>query len=70
VGELAAALAAATGGPAPEVVGGWRVGDVRHVVASPDLAAARLGFRAMVDFTHGMAEFAGAELRDPVPAGG
>jgi hypothetical protein len=40
------------------------------VVAAPDLAAARLGFRAMVDFTHGMAEFAGAELRDPVPAGG
>jgi dTDP-L-rhamnose 4-epimerase len=69
VGELAAALAAAVGGPAPEIVGGWRPGDVRHVVASPALAADRLGFRATVGFTRGMAEFAQAELRDPVPAG-
>jgi dTDP-L-rhamnose 4-epimerase len=69
VGELAAALADAMGGPAPEVVGGWRPGDVRHVVASPALAADRLGFRARIDFTRGMTEFAGAELREPVPAG-
>jgi dTDP-L-rhamnose 4-epimerase len=69
VGEMAAALAAAMGGPAPEVVGGWRAGDVRHVFASTALAADRLGFRATVDFTRGMAEFAGAELREPVPAG-
>jgi dTDP-L-rhamnose 4-epimerase len=69
VGELAAARADAAGGPAPEVVGGWRSGDIRHVVASPALAADRLGFRAQVDFTLGMAELAGAELREPVPAG-
>jgi dTDP-L-rhamnose 4-epimerase len=69
VGELAAALAAATSGPAPEIVGGWRAGDVRHVFASPALAAARLGFRAQVGFAEGMAEFADAELREPVPAG-
>jgi dTDP-L-rhamnose 4-epimerase len=69
VGELAAALAAATSGPAPEIVGGWRAGDVRHVFASPALAAARLGFRARVGFAEGMAEFADAELREPVPAG-
>jgi dTDP-L-rhamnose 4-epimerase len=69
VGELAAALAEAVGGPAPEVVGGWRPGDVRHVFASQALAVDRLGFRAQVDFTRGMAEFAGAELREPVPAG-
>jgi dTDP-L-rhamnose 4-epimerase len=69
VGEMAAALAAAMGGPTPEIVGGWRPGDVRHVFASPALAADRLGFRARVDFTLGMAEFAGAELRQPVPAG-
>jgi dTDP-L-rhamnose 4-epimerase len=69
VGELAAALADAMGGPAPKVVGGWRPGDVRHVVASPALAVDRLGFRAQVDFTRGMTEFAGAELRNPVPAG-
>jgi dTDP-L-rhamnose 4-epimerase len=68
VGELAAALAAAMGGPAPEVVGGWRPGDVRHVFASTALAAARLGFRARVGFAEGMAELARAELRAPVPA--
>jgi dTDP-L-rhamnose 4-epimerase len=66
VAELAAALAAATGGPAPEVVGGWRPGDVRHVVASPALAAERLGFRAEVPFATGMAELATAPLRAPV----
>jgi dTDP-L-rhamnose 4-epimerase len=36
---------------APRIVGGGRVGDVRHVVASPDRAAARLGFRAAEPFT-------------------
>jgi dTDP-L-rhamnose 4-epimerase len=69
VGEMAAALAAAMGGPDPMVVGGWRPGDVRHVFASLTLAADRLGFRATVDFATGMAEFADAELREPVPAG-
>jgi hypothetical protein len=39
------------------------------VVASPALAAARLGFRASVGFAEGMAELARAELRAPVPAG-
>jgi dTDP-L-rhamnose 4-epimerase len=69
VGELAAALAAAVGGPAPEIVGGWRPGDVRHVFASPALAADRLGFQATVGFTQGVAELAQAELRHPVPSG-
>jgi dTDP-L-rhamnose 4-epimerase len=69
VAELAAALAVAVDGPAPEIVGGWRAGDVRHVFASPALAAARLGFRARVGFAEGMAEFADAELREPVPTG-
>jgi dTDP-L-rhamnose 4-epimerase len=35
----------------PVVVGGGRTGDVRHVVASPERAAARLGFRASEPFT-------------------
>jgi dTDP-L-rhamnose 4-epimerase len=70
VGEMAAALAVALGGPAPRIVGGWRPGDVRHVFASPALAADRLGFRARVGFAEGMAEFARAELRAPVPAVG
>jgi dTDP-L-rhamnose 4-epimerase len=64
VGELAAALAAATGGPAPKVVGGWRPGDVRHVFASPALAADRLGFHATIPFEEGIAELATAPLRD------
>ncbi|GAA1897775.1 NAD-dependent epimerase/dehydratase family protein [Asanoa iriomotensis] len=64
VGELAVALAAATAGPAPEVVGGYRAGDVRHVVASPRRAADELGFRARVGLADGLAEFAHAPLRD------
>lgn len=68
IAELAAALAARSGGPTPDVVGGWRAGDVRHVVASPALAAERLGFRAEVSFAAGMAELATAPLRAPVGA--
>lgn len=51
------------GRAAPRVVGGYRVGDVRHVFASPARAAERLGFTAEVGFDEGMADFAGAELR-------
>ncbi len=47
----------------PEIVGGGRVGDVRHVVASTERAAARLGFRASIDFEEGMRSFATAPLR-------
>ena len=70
VGEMASALATAFGGPAPEVTGRYRLGDVRHVVASPDAAAAGLGFRARPAFTAGMAEFAHAPLRRPARGGG
>ena len=66
VGELAAALAQAMDGPRPEVVGGGRVGDVRHVVADPALAAQLLGFRASVPFAAGVREFAAAVMRPPV----
>ncbi len=58
VGDLAAALAGA--GPEPVVTGRWRLGDVRHIVASPALAAELLGFVAEVDFAAGMADFARA----------
>jgi dTDP-L-rhamnose 4-epimerase len=45
------ALAACAGsGLVPEVVGGGRPGDVRHVVASPRRAALHLGFHAEVPF--------------------
>jgi dTDP-L-rhamnose 4-epimerase len=63
VGEMAAALAEAFGGPAPVVTGRYRLGDVRHVVAAPDLARSELGFRASIAFGDGIAEFAGAQLR-------
>jgi dTDP-L-rhamnose 4-epimerase len=70
VGEMAGALATAFGGPAPEVTGRYRLGDVRHVVASPGAATAGLGFRAEISFTAGMAEFAHAPLRRPARGGG
>jgi dTDP-L-rhamnose 4-epimerase len=66
VGQMAEALAAAFGGPPPVVTGKFRLGDVRHIVASPVAAASGLSFRAEVSFGAGMAEFARATLRDPV----
>ena len=69
VGEMAAALARAFGGGIePVVTGEYRLGDVRHVVASPAAADADLGFRARTGFTEGMAEFARAALREPALA--
>jgi dTDP-L-rhamnose 4-epimerase len=60
VGDVAWALSEATGphAPRPEVTGRWRLGDVRHIVASPYRAAAGLGFAAQVSFDEGMIEFA------------
>ena len=65
VGEMAEALADAFGGGSlrPRVVGGGRLGDVRHVFASPEKAERELGFRARVGFREGMASFATAPLR-------
>jgi len=54
------------GAPAPELVGGYRLGDIRHVFASPDKARAELGFEASIDFTTGMTEFRTAPLRSTV----
>jgi dTDP-L-rhamnose 4-epimerase len=56
VGELAAAMSRLGGAPAPVVTGRWRLGDVRHVVASSERAATTLGFRAAVGFDDGVAE--------------
>lgn len=58
VAEMAAALAAARGGPSPLITGGYRLGDVRHIVASPQRAERVLGFRAEIAFAAGMKEFA------------
>ena len=65
VGEMATALAAAFGpsAPVPQITGRFRLGDVRHVFASAELAASVLGFRAKVDFADGVREFATAPLR-------
>jgi dTDP-L-rhamnose 4-epimerase len=58
VEEMAIALAKAYGGPDPVVTGDYRLGDVRHIVAAPNLAAAELGFRSSISFADGTAEFA------------
>ncbi len=63
--DVARLVAAGTGSDlAPEVTGGYRLGDVRHVVASPARAAAELGFTAEVLPEVGLPEFATAPLRD------
>jgi len=67
IGEVAAAIAG--DGPAPEVTGQYRLGDVRHVVASPQRAREELGFAAQVGFEDGMREFVTAPLRGDVVAG-
>jgi dTDP-L-rhamnose 4-epimerase len=68
VGEMACALAGAFGDIEPVVTGEYRLGDVRHIVASPEGAARDLGFRAQTPFAAGMAEFARAPLREPALA--
>jgi len=63
IGDMAQALATAFGGPDPIISGDYRLGDVRHVVASPALAREELGFSAEIAFADGMREFATAPLR-------
>jgi dTDP-L-rhamnose 4-epimerase len=60
VGALASALADAYGGPAPEITGEYRLGDVRHITAASDRIQRELGWRATVPFAEGVAEFAAA----------
>jgi dTDP-L-rhamnose 4-epimerase len=47
----------------PVITGGYRSGDVRHIVADPARAADMLGFRATVDPREGLRDFAFAPLR-------
>jgi dTDP-L-rhamnose 4-epimerase len=67
--EMAQAVATAFGSDAlqPTVVHQYRLGDVRHIFASPTLAAERLGFNASISFDEGMTEFAHAPQRAPAP---
>ncbi len=59
VGELASALADATGGPRPEVTGRYRLGDVRHITADSSRARAEFGWSPAVGFAEGTADLAG-----------
>jgi dTDP-L-rhamnose 4-epimerase len=62
--QVAEQVAAGTGRDiAPEVTGGYRLGDVRHIVASPERARAELGFAARITPEQGLREFATAPLR-------
>ncbi|WP_234541989.1 NAD-dependent epimerase/dehydratase family protein [Streptomyces shenzhenensis] len=63
VGEMARALAAAYGGPAPVVTGEYRLGDVRHITADSSRLRADLGWKPEVGFADGIAEFARAGMR-------
>lgn len=67
---MAKALADAHGGPDPEVTGGYRLGDVRHITASSERLRTELGWHARVGFDAGMKAFARAPLRAPVRAAG
>jgi dTDP-L-rhamnose 4-epimerase len=55
--ELARELWVALGSssPEPEVTGQWRLGDVRHIQASPARADSILGFKALTGFSEGVA---------------
>lgn len=68
IGGMAEALSAAFGpdAPRPARTGRYRLGDVRHVFGSPDLAERLLGFRAAISFEDGMREFAQTPLRMPL----
>jgi dTDP-L-rhamnose 4-epimerase len=48
----------------PTITGEYRLGDVRHIVASPERAAVELGFRAQILPETGLPAFANAPLRD------
>ncbi|GAA1058687.1 NAD-dependent epimerase/dehydratase family protein [Agromyces bracchium] len=70
VGELAAGLARAMGGPEPIVTGEYRLGDVRHITASSARARAELDWAPRVALADGLAEFASAEADSSAADGG
>jgi dTDP-L-rhamnose 4-epimerase len=64
IADVARAIAVGAGsGLEPEVTGRFRIGDVRHVVASPQRARDELGFTARIGPAEGLALFATAPLR-------
>lgn len=69
VGDLAVALAASVGGPAPVVTGQYRAGDVRHITASAQRARDELRWAPAVGFADGIAELARSDPGAPHTAG-
>jgi len=72
--DLARAMATAVGGPAPEVTGRFRLGDVRHVTADTARIRSELGWRPTVPFEDGVARLAtelatAGDARADQPAG-
>lgn len=65
IGEMAGLLArySSPGAPSPSITGEFRLGDVRHVFASPERARGHLGWSAEVTLEQGMKDFAEAALR-------
>jgi len=63
--EMAQAVCAGVGDGSihPTVTGEYRIGDVRHITASPERAQRALGFRAQIDAPTGLHEFATAPMR-------
>lgn len=68
VGDLADAMCRAFGkrAPRPVITGRYRLGDVRHITASPERARRLLRFQAQVAFEEGVRDFATALLRSAV----
>jgi dTDP-L-rhamnose 4-epimerase len=64
IGEVASLVAAGAARPQPpQLTGRFRLGDVRHIVASPERARTELGFTAQVRPEQGLPAFATAPLR-------
>jgi dTDP-L-rhamnose 4-epimerase len=61
--EVARQVARGSSGREPDVTGRYRLGDVRHIVASPERALRELGFVAEVAPDEGLRAFATAPLR-------
>jgi dTDP-L-rhamnose 4-epimerase len=65
IGDVARLVARGSGRDLePETTGRYRLGDVRHVVASPARASSGLGFTAAIGPEEGLPAFATAPLRD------
>jgi dTDP-L-rhamnose 4-epimerase len=60
IGDLAAELARAYGGPAPVVTGAYRLGDVRHITASSERLRDELRWKPDYDLRSGITDLIGS----------